>query len=124
MERRIAAAPSARFGAAGKWLGLSRKWGPRVMRGLIREASTPMKRSPHVPVPQQWNPNLITAAWIGHASVLINFYGLTILTDPVLSRRIGPTIGPATIGFRRLVAPALRLKDLPLIELILLSHAH
>jgi L-ascorbate metabolism protein UlaG (beta-lactamase superfamily) len=94
------------------------------MRGLIREVSTPMKAPTFVPVPRQWNPNLITASWIGHASVLINFYGLTILTDPVLSRRIGPTLGPATLGFRRLVAPALRLKDLPPIELILLSHAH
>ena len=50
--------------------------------------------------------------------------GITILTDPVLGDRVGVTFGPMTIGLKRLVAPALRVKQLPKIDIVLLSHAH
>jgi L-ascorbate metabolism protein UlaG (beta-lactamase superfamily) len=71
-----------------------------------------------------WDPNKITAAWLGHSTVLINFYGLTILTDPVLFSRIGVDLRLATVGPKRLVRSALTWKALPPIDLILLSHAH
>src|ERR1700720_3247000 len=38
------------------------------------------------PNPAEWSDNQITAAWLGHATVLINFFGIKILTDPVLFR--------------------------------------
>jgi L-ascorbate metabolism protein UlaG (beta-lactamase superfamily) len=50
--------------------------------------------------------------------------GVTILTDPVLGNRVGVTVGPMTVGLKRLVAPALRVHQLPKIDLVLLSHAH
>jgi len=50
--------------------------------------------------------------------------GVTILTDPVFSRRIGLNLGPLTIGLKRLVAPALPLRATPRPDLVLLSHAH
>jgi len=56
--------------------------------------------------------------------VLLKLDGTTILTDPVFSRRIGINLGIATLGMKRLVEPALKLRDLPKIDLILLSHAH
>jgi L-ascorbate metabolism protein UlaG (beta-lactamase superfamily) len=56
--------------------------------------------------------------------VLINFFGFTILTDPVLFSRVGIRLLGITIGPKRLTAPALRFHDLPRIDLILLSHAH
>jgi len=64
------------------------------------------------------------AAWIGHSTVLLKIDGVTILTDPVFSRRVGISVGPATLGIRRLVEPALSIRELPAIDLILLSHAH
>lgn len=76
------------------------------------------------PDPSTWSPYALTAAWIGHATVLINFYGVTILTDPVLFSRVGADIGIATVGRKRLVAPALKFEELPPIDLVLLSHAH
>jgi len=76
------------------------------------------------PTPAQWSSAVITASWLGHASVLINFYGLTIITDPVLAPRVGATFGRRTFGPKRLVAPALTVRQLPGIDLILLSHAH
>jgi L-ascorbate metabolism protein UlaG (beta-lactamase superfamily) len=47
-----------------------------------------------------------------------------ILTDPVLKNRVGFSTGLGTIGLKRLVAPALTLKELPPIDVVLLSHAH
>jgi L-ascorbate metabolism protein UlaG (beta-lactamase superfamily) len=77
------------------------------------------------PEPLTWSDNTITAAWIGHSTVLINFYGTKIITDPVFSNRIGLNIlGLASIGPKRLVEPALAIDELPPIDLILLSHAH
>ena len=66
-----------------------------------------------------------TAAWLGHSTVLINFFGINILTDPVLFPRIGIRIPFLfTIGPKRLTEPALRVDELPRIDFILLSHAH
>jgi L-ascorbate metabolism protein UlaG (beta-lactamase superfamily) len=56
--------------------------------------------------------------------VLINFCGVTILTDPVLFPRIGIRLPGFTIGLKRLTAPALSFDELPKIDLVLLSHAH
>ncbi|MBX2991275.1 MAG: MBL fold metallo-hydrolase [Bacteroidetes bacterium] len=77
------------------------------------------------PEPRTWSNDTITAAWIGHATVLINFYGTNIITDPVFSDRIGLNVAHLfTIGPKRLVYPALTFDELPPIDLILLSHAH
>ena len=72
----------------------------------------------------KWNDAQVTAAWIGHATVLINFFGINILTDPVFFPRIGIRLPGFTIGPKRLTAPALQFHELPRIDLILLSHAH
>lgn len=81
--------------------------------------------APSRPEPKGWDNSTITAAWIGHATVLINFFGTTIITDPVFSRKIGiRLLGFATVGPQRLIEPALTLDELPHIDLILLSHAH
>jgi L-ascorbate metabolism protein UlaG (beta-lactamase superfamily) len=77
------------------------------------------------PRPNEWSNANLTAAWLGHSTVLINFFGITILTDPVLFPRIGIRIPPLfTVGPKRLTQPALQFKELPPIDLVLLSHAH
>lgn len=63
-------------------------------------------------------------AWLGHNTVLLRAGGLTVLTDPVLSHRIGVRLGPVVIGPGRLAPPPLDPEALPPIDLILLSHAH
>jgi L-ascorbate metabolism protein UlaG (beta-lactamase superfamily) len=83
------------------------------------------KKPEYKPDPVTWSDGTITAAWIGHSTVLINFYGTKIITDPVFSKKIGINLlGLTTIGSRRLVEPALSIRDLPRIDIILLSHAH
>lgn len=80
--------------------------------------------APAKPDPTKWSENAVTVCWIGHATVLISFYGVNVLTDPVFGNRIGFSLGLGTAGPKRYIAPALRLKELPPIDLVLLSHAH
>ena len=56
--------------------------------------------------------------------MLLKIDGITVLTDPVFSTRIGIGLGPVTLGLKRIVAPALQPAELPRIDVILLSHAH
>jgi L-ascorbate metabolism protein UlaG (beta-lactamase superfamily) len=71
-----------------------------------------------------WSALDFAAVWIGHATVLLRLGGMNILTDPVLGSRVGVGLGVLTGGPRRLVAPALGVRELPAVDLILLSHAH
>jgi L-ascorbate metabolism protein UlaG (beta-lactamase superfamily) len=76
------------------------------------------------PDPSKWSNTQLTLAWLGHSTVLVNFFGVTILTDPVLFPRVGIRLPGFTVGPKRLTAPALRFHELPHIDVILLSHAH
>ena len=110
--------------AAGGWFSLSEQAGARFVRQAIQETTRKILPSPNKPQPLTWSDREITAATAGHATVLVNFYGLTILTDPALCSRVGADIGVATVGPKRLVHPPLSFGELPPIDLVLLSHAH
>ena len=56
--------------------------------------------------------------------MLINFYGVRVLTDPTLFPRIGVNAWVTSIGPLRLVSCALLPSQLPEIDLVLVSHAH
>jgi L-ascorbate metabolism protein UlaG (beta-lactamase superfamily) len=119
---KLAGGASAMGGAA--WIGLSQSWTPKFVRERISEIGVDVWKPTAKPTPAGWKDTNITASWIGHATVLINFYGLNILTDPVLHSRCGADIGVGIIGPKRRVAPALIGNELPRIDLVLLSHAH
>ena len=89
-----------------------------------QEARQCIASAPHRPEPAAWPDNRLTAAWLGHATVLLNVFGTWVLTDPVLEHRIGLGRGIVKLGPRRLVQPALRARELPPVDLVLLSHAH
>jgi L-ascorbate metabolism protein UlaG (beta-lactamase superfamily) len=52
--------------------------------------------------------------WLGHSTVLIELDGMTVLTDPVLRRRVAHLLRP-----RSFVPPRL-----PQLDLVLVSHVH
>lgn len=71
-----------------------------------------------------WSSSRLSAIAIGHATVLLRIGGATVLTDPVLSTRIGLGAGVLTLGPRRRFPPALTIAQLPKLDLLLVSHAH
>jgi L-ascorbate metabolism protein UlaG (beta-lactamase superfamily) len=66
------------------------------------------------------NKNNDFVAWIGHATFLIKLGDTTIITDPVFEKNMGPLI----FGPKRYVDPAINLKEIPEINLFLLTHNH
>lgn len=106
------------------WTSTSSSWGARFLRERAGEIGREVPAAPHTPDPSTWNDNAITLAWLGHATVLVNFYGMRILTDPALFLRIGVDVGLGTVGPLRLVRCALESDALPEIDLVLVSHAH
>ena len=69
----------------------------------------------------QENQTQPTLTWIGHATLLIQYDGLNILTDPHFSHRASPV---QIMGPRRYTPPGLALDDLPRIDLVVISHNH
>jgi len=100
------------------------RWLWHLWREWTIESLRPIAPAFARPEPLKWSDAKITTAWIGHATVLINFFGIKVLTDPVLFPRIGIRLPGFTIGPKRLTAPALEFHELPKIDVVLLSHAH
>ena len=103
---------------------IARATAPKILEHYRRERRHPIMKAPHRPDTRQWPEAGLHAAWLGHSTVLLKIDGVTVLTDPVFSPRVGLNVGPLTIGIRRLVAPALSVYEVPRPDLILLSHAH
>ncbi len=64
------------------------------------------------------NPSL---TWIGHATFLIRFADMTIVTDPQFSHRASPL---TWAGPQRVVPPAYSIEELPDIDVVIISHDH
>ena len=109
---------------ASWWAAVSKQRAARWIRRLAGDARREVRPAPLRPNPAAWSDKQITLSWLGHSTVLLNFYGLHILTDPVLGSRVGISAGIGTIGPKRYVAPALGARELPPIDIVLLSHAH
>lgn len=99
------------FGDILKWQfdGKRQRWPAQVSNGS------------YPPPPHRVEGDGLVATFIGQATVLIQAGGLNIITDPFFSDRASPF---AWIGPRRVRAPGLALKDLPPIDVVLLSHNH
>jgi L-ascorbate metabolism protein UlaG (beta-lactamase superfamily) len=67
----------------------------------------------------------LTIANLGHATLLMDYFGVRVISDPTLFNSVGLSIaGLVTIGPRRLVAPPLAPSALQNLDLILITHAH
>lgn len=67
------------------------------------------------------NHDEITVTWIGHATLLLQMEGKNILTDPHFSGRASPV---QWAGPKRTVPPGMALGDLPVIDIVIISHDH
>ncbi|MCB9207800.1 MAG: MBL fold metallo-hydrolase [Ignavibacteriales bacterium] len=88
---------------------------------LAEEAESVLDFKPN---PDEWSNDQVNLAWIGHSTILLNFYGTIILTDPILLNRIGMNVLGLSFGPSRLTPPALAIDEIPKPDIILLSHAH
>ncbi len=113
-------------GAAGATaLGvLAYRAAPGFWQQYSREIRRPILQPTAHPSPETWPDRGLHVAWLGHSTLLLKIDGMTILTDPVFSDRVGLSLGPITLGLKRLTAPALSQQQIPRPDLILLSHAH
>ncbi|HEX3759274.1 MAG TPA: MBL fold metallo-hydrolase [Kofleriaceae bacterium] len=73
------------------------------------------RRAPLEPLPEV-APGQLAVTFVGHATLIVRYAGLTIAFDPMLGHWIG--------GVRRAVAPGLAATDLSDVGLILISHRH
>jgi L-ascorbate metabolism protein UlaG (beta-lactamase superfamily) len=88
---------------------------PRYLTHLARSNLAPTLTPPSRPRVCV-APGEIGVTFIGHATVLIEMDGVTMLTDPVLAQRL--------FVVKRIVAPGLPAGGLPEVDLVLVSHGH
>ncbi len=101
-----------------KW-GWERLWGDRAPDPAPEELP---RAEPQLAVPRlRADAAELRLTWIGHSTFLIQMPGVTLLTDPVFSRRASPL---RWAGPKRLSPPALGLDSIPPVDAILLSHDH
>ncbi|KAF2091114.1 Metallo-hydrolase/oxidoreductase [Saccharata proteae CBS 121410] len=91
----------------------------------------PASRAELVPIhTPDWGGGLpgLKATWIGHASFLVETSsqpgakrGVRILLDPVFSERMSPV---SWIGPKRFSPPPCKLEELPVVDVVIISHNH
>jgi len=59
--------------------------------------------------------------WLNHASFLVRLKGLNVITDPQFSKRASPF---TFLGPQRVRAPGVAIKDLPGVDVVVISHNH
>lgn len=89
--------------------------------GALRPAAEALRDIPRLPVERGPLPpagaRTVALTWAGHASWVVRIGGLTVLTDPVWSRRILGT--PA-----RVTPVGVRWEELPPVDAVVISHNH
>lgn len=108
--------PQARsFWALPRWW-----WQQTVLgHGESWPEDLPPPRRPQLPA--QVAPGEVALTFIGHSTFLLQFDGLTVLTDPIFADYAGPF---GRLGPKRARPPALRLDELPAIDVVLVTHNH
>lgn len=104
-------------------MGVGINFGPLVFDSVTTgDAPAPGKI---VLKPAQWPSTSVTIANLGHATLLMNYFGVRLISDPTLFQRVGMAFDSLfTVGPHRLVAPPLKPAELQQLDVILITHAH
>ena len=121
MNREMPASPAAprrKLPRSFKDLTPAKHFNPRTFfQELIWKAwFTPRQGKSQRPVFPKLKRGQVAITWIGHASFLIQFSDLNVLEDPNFANWL--------FLLKRIRRAGLRLRDLPRIDLVLLTHAH
>ena len=108
--------PPAGLGAIARWRfdarfrGNAARWPKRFDSPLPRDK------------PPVWvDGDRFRHVFIGHAAALCQFAGLNVLIDPHWSKRCSPS---AAFGPTRYAEPGIAFDDLPLIDVVCVTHSH
>ncbi|MCW5962439.1 MAG: MBL fold metallo-hydrolase [Bryobacterales bacterium] len=118
------------LGSTGTAVGLSGaayaayRSAPGFWKNFYDDLGRAVRPPEAIPDPALWPDEGLHAAWIGHSTVLLKIDGVTVLTDPIFSHHAGVHVGVLSVGVKRVVEAALQPSALPLLDVILLSHAH
>jgi L-ascorbate metabolism protein UlaG (beta-lactamase superfamily) len=139
LGRRSQGARLERIKASLRWAGDGFRNLHPILPGL-RDPKVPMptikefiyggeRRVPRGPLPavnplDAWKRPSATglrATWLGHSTVLLEMDGLRVLTDPVWGTRASPS---SMIGPKRFQPVPVSLRDMPEVDLVIISHDH
>jgi L-ascorbate metabolism protein UlaG (beta-lactamase superfamily) len=111
-------APRRKLPRSFKELTPAKHFNPRTFfkELVLKGWFTPRHGQPRHPVFPKLKYGEVAITWIGHASFLIQFTDLNVLIDPNFANWL--------FLLKRLKRVGLKLKDLPPIDLVLLTHAH
>lgn len=112
------------IGSAAGAAAFAYRAAPSFWRQYYRDFSRPIGIAGKRPDASHWPDSGLHAAWLGHSTVLLKIDGFTLITDPVFSSRAGLSLGPLTLGVKRLTEAALSPGSLPKLDAVLISHAH
>lgn len=88
----------------------------RFVLHMLRAACGRTRRATRENVYKQVGPEDRAVTFVGHSTVLLQWKGVNVLTDPNFVRRV--------LVPKRLVEPGIPVHELPPLDLILVSHAH
>jgi L-ascorbate metabolism protein UlaG (beta-lactamase superfamily) len=139
LGKRAQGARLERIRTSSRWAGDQFRNLHPILPGL-RDPNTPMpslgeficggeRRVPTAPLPsmnplQTWKRppgSGLRATWLGHSTVLLEMDGLRVLTDPVWGPRASPS---RLLGPKRFQPMPVRLRAMPPIDLVVISHDH
>ncbi len=97
-----------------------------VLRWKMTTRTVPWTPRPQFTLPAQHPPASVEDSrcritFINHSTVLFQYAGMNLITDPIYSERASPF---SWIGPRRFAKPGVAFDNLPHIDLVLLSHNH
>lgn len=105
--------------------GMPERTSGGLLKWLLNRHKDPWPEQPDAfvgaPPAKRIEGDSLVLTFVNHSTFLIQTSGLTILTDPVWSERVGPT---SWLGIKRKRPPGLRFEELPPIDVVLLSHNH
>ena len=88
------------------------------------ERRTPVHPLPSFDPREAWSRSAssgLRATWLGHSTVLLEMDGFRVLTDPVWGTRASPF---RLLGPKRFQPVPLRLRDMPEVDAVVISHDH
>jgi len=113
----------ARYAVPVLLLGVAILLAPAFLRGAAPDDSSSKRQIRLQPV--KWPATTLTIANLGHATLLMNYFGVRVISDPTFFPRVGFSFASLfTIGPHRLTPAPLKPEELPPLDVILITHAH